>query len=845
MSDTIGPLVRASRRPGPRLVLCLATTAVGALVALLITEYSAFALGLAAVYGMLVLAVSLLAGWAGVWSFGHPALLAVGAYAAAFGSTHGWPLELTLLAAVGLAAGAGALLGFVGARFSHLYVALLTLAFGLVVVEVVNRWTSVTGGDEGALVGDLVSVTGLELPAAGRGAVVGAVIAFGVCLALAVAARSSALRTRMVAAKSHPVVARTVGIAPEAQSALAFAASGAVTGLAGVFFALLSGFVGAESFGLHLSVLLLAATVLGGVGSIAGCVVGAAFIAVLPSVAAGVSVSQPILQGAVLVVMLIFLPAGVVPALGWLLARRVPRGPMAPVADEAVTPATEPARQPGETLLEVSGLGVRFGGLTAVRNVELRVAAGEVLGIVGPNGAGKTTLLNALSGVVGMGRLTGSAQLAGHSLLRVRATRRRVLGLGRTFQHAETFDELTVRENLLCTDRTARAHARAEADRALVAVGLVGRGEDAPAELSFGERKRLDLARALTEHPRVLLLDEPFGGLDVEERAVMAAQIRRLAAAGTAVVVIDHVLDELFGVADRLAAFDFGVPLASGPAEEVMADERVRAAYLGTAAEAVDRRPPVGTEPALELRGISHRYEGVSALRDVGLTLARGEIVAVAGANGAGKSTLARIVHGDLVPGSGVRKAHSGTVRSALVPEGRGLFGTLSLRENLEVAGYGAGVTGAALRRRSAEVVARLPERLRTRLDASAAALSGGEQQMLAIGRALMADPGLLVVDEPALGLAPRLVDEVYAWIRELADTGVAVLVLEQSLHRAMQVADRVVVLRDGRVRAEGSPADPGFAATAEPAYFGTGGTAQQMGEEMGRSTIPEVGRRS
>jgi branched-chain amino acid transport system permease protein len=430
--------------------------------------------------------------------------------------------------------------------------------------------------------------------------------------------------------------------------------------------------------------------------------------------------------------------------------------------------------------------------------------------------------LNALSGLTGNGRVSGSADFAGRPLLRTRATARRRLGIGRTFQHAEVFSELTVAENVLCTRRWITARDRADVARLLHSVGLADVADRRPAELPFGLQKRLDLARAMAEKPKLLVLDEPFGGLDAGERELLARHIRQLHADGTAVVVIDHVLDDLFSVAHRVLAFDFGRTIGEGTPDTVLQDPKVRSSYLGT----VDgrTRPPeqVGDRSMIRLHGVGHTYGGVVALRDVDLDVRQGVVLGIAGANGAGKSTLAGILHGSLAPARGDRET-GGVVRTSLAPEGRALFKTLSLRENLEVAAYAAGITGAPLRERLDETVQWLPARLRDRMSASAGALSGGEQQMLAIARALIVGPDVLIVDEPALGLAPALVDEVYDRLARLAHDGLTVVLLEQLLSRAMSVCHEVAVLHEGVIAAHGRPGDPAFASLAEAAYFSGG----------------------
>jgi len=787
-----------------------------------VPPYQAYSVALAAVYTIVVLSVGLLAGWSGVWSVGHPAFFALGAYFAAYGSSHGWSLETIVVGTVAASAVLGGFLGYAGARFSTLYIALLTLAFSLVSLEVINRWTDVTGGDQGVPVSPVDTLAGV-LPSGGTEAQNLAVAAAGVCLAIAVLAKGSALRMRLVAAKSHPLVAQSIGIAPEAQSALAFAVSAAFTGFAGVLLGLLSGFVSPDPFSLNLGISLIASCVLGGVGSVLGAVVGGGYLAWSPTLASSVGLPQPVVQGLVLIAALIFLPSGVVPALG-KLARRFARPPR-PVPVTVPETGKESRDPAGPPLLTLTDVSVRFGGLKALEGASLSVRRGEVLAVIGPNGAGKTTLMNVLSGLIGGGRVDGNAVYDGKELLKTRATARRRLGIGRTFQHAETFGELTVAENVLCTHRRITPRQRRVANELLTRVGLADVAGRYPAELPFGLQKRLDLARAMAEEPALLVLDEPFGGLDADERATAARQIERLRDGGAAVLVIDHVLDDLFAVADRVVAFDFGKPVGEGAPDEVLRDSAVQASYLGTTTTRAALPARVADSPVVvRLTGVEHHYGGVAALRGIDLDVHEGAVLGVVGANGAGKSTLGRILHGSLRPSGGTREASDTgvrTVRTSLVPEGRALFKTLSLRENLEVAAYSVGLKGAALRAKLDETAEWLPPRLRERLGVQAAGLSGGEQQMLAIARALMAGPDVLVVDEPALGLAPALVDEVYGRLGELAEGGLTVVLLEQLLSRAMATCHDVVVLHEGVVAAHGPAADPAFATRAESAYFG------------------------
>ncbi|UNM99095.1 ATP-binding cassette domain-containing protein [Rhodococcus opacus] len=801
----------------------------------IVPSYNVYTVGLAAVYGLIVLSISLLANWTGIWSIGHPAMVAIGAYATAYGSGHDWGLSFTVLVAIILCAATGGFLGFVGSRFSVLYVALLTLAFTLVVLEIIGAWKSVTGGDQGVPVDTFDSVLGEVMPSSDE-VVFLAVAILGVALTVSVLVRRTTLRMRMVAAKTHPLASKSIGIAPEFQSSLGFAISAGVAGLSGVLLALLSGFVSPEGFSMVFAVNLIAATVLGGTGSIVGAVVGGVFLAFAPTLAATLSIDQPYLIGGILILTLLFLADGIVPTAASLLYRFVPATRSLNHRPLSALPAEAPIGTDGrgsslgtdtEPVLTTEGLGVRFGGLQAVDGVDLQVLPGEVLAIIGPNGAGKTTFVNALCGLIGGGDLTGTIALDGKQLHSVRATRRRSLGLGRTFQHAELFGELTVLENVSVVNRWGRRSERDTALRILDSVGLAEHAHRLPKELPFGLQKRVDLARAITalaDNPHLIVLDEPFGGLDVDEGQTLARHIRQLSTSGTSVVIIDHVLDDLFAVADRVAAFNFGKLIATGTPDTVLQNQQVRDSYLG-AIHADLLAPEVDSSgtPLISVHGIEHHYEGVRALEGIDLDVHAGGILGIVGANGAGKSTLGRILHGDIYPTDGIRiLGDSKNLRISLVPEGRALFRTLSVRENLEVAAYAAGISGRKLTQRLAELQDRLPERVRTRMSLPAGSLSGGEQQLVAIARALMADPDVLILDEPALGLSPAMVDEVYSQINTLAYQGITTILLDQSLTRALGACTDVVVLRQGGVVARGNSRTPGFDQIAETAYFGT-----------------------
>lgn len=804
----------------------IAVIAIYMVSASLVSPYFKSVFAIAAVYGVIVLSVSLLAGWSGVWSMGQPAMVAIGAYTAGYGSSHGWSLEVVLVVAMAIAAVSGAFLGFAGSRFSILYIALLTLAFNLVVIEIIIHWSEVTGGDVGIPVATLTSITGLfTISSGGVAAGCFAIGAAGVIASLAVLARRTSGRRRMTAAKSHPIAARTLGIAPEAQVTYGFAISAAIGAVGGVLYAVVGGWVSEDSASTAFGVELIAATVLGGVGSIIGSVLGGVYLAFSPSLANLLHLSQPILQGLILILSLLLLRKGLAEPIGRLIRRPFRLAQQDAMATKASEKFSLPPRDvaTGDSDLKISDLTVRFGGLKALSDIGFEIDRGQVVCIIGPNGAGKTTFFNVLSGLLPKKAVSGHVTYESSDLRATRATGRTRLGIARTFQHAELFSELTVLQNVLSSRRATSQADIAKAMNLLELLNLDDIANEFPDQLAFGARKRIDLARAVFSQPQLLLMDEPFGGLDNAERQVMGEAIRWVRDQGVTIVVIDHVLDDLRAIADRFIAFDFGTVLKSGTPAEVLADPAVIAAYLGGESSRAARptdRDLTEAEPLVTLRDVDFRYGSVHALEGVDLTIRRGEIVAVVGANGAGKSTVGKVLHG-VLKGSGERVVATKRLRTSLAPEGRGLFNTLSIKENLEVAGYAAGLSRNEIRTELARWSDWLPERVRSRMTAPAGALSGGEQQMVAIARALMAKPDVLILDEPALGLAPNLVDEVYNRILELSGSGLTVVVLEQLLSRAMSVSDTLSVLRDGRIVYHGSPDEPDFETRAETAYFG------------------------
>jgi ABC-type branched-subunit amino acid transport system ATPase component len=342
-------------------------------------------------------------------------------------------------------------------------------------------------------------------------------------------------------------------------------------------------------------------------------------------------------------------------------------------------------------------------------------------------------------------------------------------------------------------------------------------GVDA-AELSHGQRKRVSVARAMASDPTLLVLDEPAAGLDTEESRLLGVDLRRLVDDGRSILLIDHDMSLVLTVCDYIYVLDFGKVIASGTPAEIRQDSTVRRAYLGS--ESAGSAPPVASSSPrdtttgttlLRTAGLDAGYGDVRVVRDLSLTVDEGEVVALLGPNGAGKTTSLLTISGILPPLGGSvevmgrpvtgRQPHRVARRGvAQVAEDRSLFLGLTVAENLRVAGQRVGRRGTE---RALEIFPALEPLLHRR----AGLLSGGEQQMLAVARAIAGKPRLLIIDEMSLGLAPLVVEGLLPVVRDFARTsGAGVLLVEQHVQMALNVADRAYVLDHGRLTFSGRP---------------------------------------
>jgi branched-chain amino acid transport system ATP-binding protein len=504
-------------------------------------------------------------------------------------------------------------------------------------------------------------------------------------------------------------------------------------------------------------------------------------------------------------------------------------------------------------ILEINGIAKSFGAVRSLVDVTFTIEDHSIVGLIGPNGAGKSTLINILTGVYPPDG--GSVRFADRNLGRSGTAERARLGLVRTFQRPTPILDLSCIEGVMVGGLVrglSVGNARQEALDILTSLGLREQADQSPRKLPTGHLKLLDFARVLMLAPRLVLLDEMMAGLSFSELDVVIGTIERLADRGASFLVVEHLLDVIKRLSRRLVVMDAGIIVAAGEPNEVIRDPRVIEAYLGdeTVAASAETRPgaissPIAVsngepaaarwkiarrEPMLELTDLVTGYDGVEVVHGVDLAVKDGETVCMLGANGAGKSTILRAIMRqlpcwrgsvrflgeDLTNAGAFVPAHVGI---GYVPEGRGMLASLTVRENLEMGAYPRKARAAFAR--NLERVMSLFPALSPRLGDATANLSGGQQQMLAIGRALMSSPKLVLLDEPSLGLAPQIVSQVYSALTELKSSGQSILLVEQTVGKALALSDRAYVIDGGKVVLTGPSDKVGDDKLLRDAYLG------------------------
>ena len=900
--------------------------------------------GSVALYLILALGLNIVAGEAGLLDLGYAAFYGIGAYTYALLASPQFGLHLPFLpaAACGICASVLAAL-LVSIPTLHLkgdYLAMVTLGFGQIIRILLNnldRPINITNGPNGIVAIDSPRILGVSFDSLEMSYAFIWVVAVAAVVIVSRVVRSSVGRA-WSSIREDPVAASCMGVDVAKYRVAAFVWGAALAGLAGALFASWQRAIFPQNFTMQETITVYCMVVLGGLRSLPGIMLGVLVLVIFPEMLRAYSIYRMLIYGVALVLLAIYRPQGLIPQSAAAIASSVKSMLRSPGAGRPghcsaggcacgdvgyASPGTRQA-------IEIRDVTCSFDGLTALSEINFSVKPGEVVGIIGPNGAGKTTLFNLLTGVVNP--TSGRIVVLGNDVTHMPPHKIAELGVVRTFQNIRLFENQSVLENVLVgchlrlkgdvysavlgTKEYRKRHAAGveQAREALEFFGkdLASRETEPARDLSYPERRRVELARGLALAPRILLLDEPTAGMTPDEAEEVVRGICVLREHGYTVLVIEHRMDVIAGACDRVIVLDHGEKIAEGTPREVVANPEVIHAYLGTGGgrdaskDAVgdstdelardgqgdagadakkvagmrlehsssshkdrnssdgrldsfddecprprdehlslcDQQPsvpdghlylcdvcqaadservtahessPLTAGSILELRGVHSSYGSVKVLQGIDAEINPGELVVFLGSNASGKTTMLKTILGRVPPTSGeirfmgeridgMPTSEIARAGIGIVPEGRRIFPQLTVLENLELGGY-----VVRDRRLAAEGIDRSLElfpRLAERRNQLAGTLSGGEQQMLAISRALIAGPRLILMDEPSMGLAPVLVDRVMDAISDINRRGMTVLLVEQNARAALAVADRVYILRSGRVVASGAVSD-------------------------------------
>lgn len=552
------------------------------------------------IYGVIAVGLNVLVGLTGLVSLGQAGLFALGSYTGAILAMRlGFDIVAASIGAAIVSGLFGVLLAFPTVRVRGVYLAVVTIAFGIIVENIAIEWQSLTGGTMGLTSIPRPNILGFPLSGFAFYGVL-AVTLFAFTLLIHNLKLSRYGRT-MLAVSQSETAARALGINPTGMRTMAFVISSVTAGIAGTSYAFLNSYISPDIFTFSDSVRFLLMVILGGAGSTFGPVIGAYILTYLPEYLQQFQLWQKFAYGALLLLVMFALPRGIVGTLAHLFKRFRP-AERVPDASEGL-PAEAALRREKNTQsseLVANGLTVRFGGLTALSKASLRVKGGEIHALIGPNGAGKSTFVNTISGFYRANE--GEFGLDGIDMTDRRSLEIARLGLSRTFQNTELFGELSVLENvmagydqrlsygvfdaLLRTLRMRRQEleCRKTAIGLLAFVGLSPYANEEARFLPFGLQRRLEIARALASKPKLLLLDEPAAGLTTQEIDELEEMVRRIAALGISVLLIEHHVDLIMALADNVTVLDYGQVIASDRPSVIQDDPRVIEAYFGTSA---------------------------------------------------------------------------------------------------------------------------------------------------------------------------------------------------------------------------------------------------------------------
>ena len=780
-------------------------------------------------FAVACMGLNILVGNTGLVSFGHGAWFGLGAYAAALSQRYWFPgaVVLPAILAIAFVVLFASLSGALILRRRGVYFSLLTLALTALLFTVGYRWTELTGGESGLGGVTRSTVLGVDLERDGNYYCVVAAATMAICVLLWRFHRSP-VGSVLIAIRENEQRARFIGYPTNRYKLIGFVLSAAVVAIAGTLSVFNHRFASAEPLSVAFSGELIAMVVIGGIRSFLGPALGALFFILFREFLSIWTPHWLFYFGLLFIGFIVFSPTGLVGIAGRLLM---------PFRVRKAEPAAMMGRKTAEilalprTLLRVhhndglplaaKDLDKSFGGIHAVRGFDLLLRDRTLHALIGPNGAGKTTAFNVLSGLYPPDG--GSVELEGKSIVGLKPEEITAAGIGRSFQITNLFSGLSVEENIRLAVQ-ARSHMRyaiwhstasftdvhAATLELLRYLGLAGIESAEASSLSYGGQRLLDMGLALATQPRILLLDEPLAGLAVAERERIAKLIKNISTE-IPILLVEHDIDRVFQIADHVTVMNDGSVLVDGTVEDARSNDKVRAVYIGSGATAIATQPlasAAGSNRLLSVESIHTFYGKSHILNEVSFDVREREIVALLGRNGAGKSTLLKSLIGIARPEEGSIKvldretvglpsAEIARLGIGYVPQGRGLFAGMTVSDNL-VLGRLKRITGSGIRWSDERIVAvfpRLAERWRTAADY----LSGGEQQMLAVARALAGDVRVLLLDEPFEGLSPAITEELFQAFDRLRHE-IAIIVVDHHLDLALALSDRTVVLERGSV---------------------------------------------
>ncbi|HMJ37852.1 MAG TPA: ATP-binding cassette domain-containing protein [Baekduia sp.] len=554
-------------------------------------SYNLYLAQLACIYAIAALGLNIPGGLGGALSLGHGASYALGVYSTAIlASHHGWPVWATLPVALAVGFAAGLLMGAPAGRLGAIALAMVSLGAVLVVGDMILQFDKLTGGTSGIVNIVMRFSWGDGVASASALAIVIFAVGWATYL-LHWWYRSSARGLAAIASRDETIGAAASGISTYRVRMETFAIGSAIGALAGALFGYLSFVITPASVSPALSILFLVMVVFGGAGSRLGPVVGALVLTLVPSWLASLPHVNTFVYGGLLVLMMLVLPRGIMG--GGRPSRPRPFGELGTPRPNSALPDLDAGGGPtagADPVLVLKGVSRSFGEVKALEGVDFQIRPGEVVGLVGPNGSGKTTLLNVASGMYPASG--GSVRLGGHDITRTAPHRIAGQGLARTFQTPKTFPTLSIGEHLaIASSEVAQSsdERRQEAvDTAAALLRMGGLDIDQPATLerpvgtlAQGQLRFLEVAMSVLHVPRVLLLDEPAAGLSAGEMEALERAAKALAQQGTAVVIVEHHLDLIRRLVDRVVVLHLGTLLWEGPPEDLDQAEAVRVAYLG------------------------------------------------------------------------------------------------------------------------------------------------------------------------------------------------------------------------------------------------------------------------